>query len=111
MIDDKARTVIRSLGSGLLLESEFLLSAAEDARARKNEVALALEWNQGYESRQAEIEILQERYQTLEQENLTLRRLVLNPSPQATSPPEVLQEKSTLSAMPLEARMGMLLGM
>ena len=111
VIDDKARTVIRSLGSGLLLESEYLLSAAEDARARKSEAALALEWHEGYESRQAEIEILQERYQALEQENLTLRRLVLNPSHQPTSPSEVLQENSAPSAMPLEARMGTLLGL
>lgn len=111
VIDDKARTVIRSLGSGLLLESEFLLSAAEDAGARKNEVALALEWNQGYESRNAEVEILHERYRALEQENLTLRRLVLNPPPQPQSLPGVLQEKSVPTPMPLEARMGSLLGL
>jgi hypothetical protein len=40
VIDDKPRTYIRSLGWGLLLESEYLFSATENARARKNKDAL-----------------------------------------------------------------------
>ncbi len=35
VIDDKLRTIIRSLGWGLLLESEYPFSAAENARARE----------------------------------------------------------------------------
>lgn len=110
VIDDKARTVIRSLGSGLLLESEFLLSAAEDERARQNKDALAFEWNEGFESRQGEINALQERYRALEFENNTLRRLFAKPAIPAS------QEASQTAvqqapARPLEERMGALLGL
>ena len=110
VIDDKARTVIRSLGSGLLLESEFLLSAAEDERARQNKDALAFEWNEGFESRRGEINALQERYRALEFENNTLRRLFAKPAIPAS------QEASQTAvqqapARPLEERMGALLGL
>ena len=110
VIDDKARTVIRSLGSGLLLESEFLLSAAEDERARQNKDALAFEWNEGFESRRGEINALQERYRALEFENRTLRKLFVQPatpSPQETTQGAVQQAP----ARPLEERMGALLGL
>lgn len=110
VIDDKARTVIRSMGSGLLLESEFLLSAAEDEHARQNKDALAFEWNEGFESRQGEINALQERYRALEFENNTLRRLFAKPAIPAS------QEASQTTvqqapARPLEERMGVLLGL
>ena len=110
VIDDKARTVIRSLGSGLLLESEFLLSAAEDERARQNKDALAFEWNEGFESRQGEINALQERYRALEFENKTLRKLFTQP---ASNPPQEASQTAVQQAhaRPLEERMGALLGL
>lgn len=110
VIDDKARTIIRSLGSGLLLESEFLLSATDDALARKNDDALALEWNEGFESRQGEIDAMQERYRALEFENKTLRKLVTQPavSPSHEAPRPAAQQEA---ARPLEERMGALLGL
>lgn len=109
-IDDKARTIIRSLGSGLLLESEFLLSAAEDERARQNKDALAVEWNEGFESRQGEINALQERYRALEFENKTLRKLFTQP---AITPSQEASQGSVQQApaRPLEERMGVLLGL
>ena len=109
VIDDKARTVIRSLGSGLLLESEFLLSAAEDERARQNKDALAFEWNEGFESRQGEINALQERYRALEFENKTLRKLFTQP---ATTPPQEASQSAVppAPARPLQERIGALLG-
>jgi len=109
-IDDKARTIIRSLGSGLLLESEFLLSAAEDERARQNKDALAVEWNEGFESRQGEINALQERYRALEFENKTLRKLFTQP---ALTPSQEASQGSVQQApaRPLEERMGVLLGL
>lgn len=54
VIADKLRPIIRSLGWGLLLETEYPFSAAENARARENEDALALEWNEVFESRQGQ---------------------------------------------------------
>ncbi|RAR49525.1 UNVERIFIED_CONTAM: hypothetical protein C7454_1252 [Acidovorax defluvii] len=104
--DAKARTIIRSLGSGLLLESEFMLSAAEDARARQNEDALAYQWNEGFESRQSEVDALQDRYRALEYENQTLRRLLLQPTPQEKQ----LPTSQPAPTKPLQERMGALLG-
>lgn len=100
----------RSLGSGLLLESEFLLSAAEDELARQNKDALAFEWNEGFESRQGEIDLLQERTQSLEVENRSLRRMLMQKSPSPTgtlTPPVAQQAKDRL----LQERMGALLGL
>lgn len=104
--DDIARTIIRSLGTGLLMESESILSAAEDARARQNEDALAYQWNEGFESRQSEVDALQDRYRALEYENQTLRRLLLQPTPQEKQ----LPTSQPAPTKPLQERMGALLG-
>jgi len=86
------------------------LSAAEDERARQNKDALAVEWNEGFESRQGEINALQERYRALEFENKTLRKLFTQP---ALTPSQEASQGSVQQApaRPLEERMGVLLGL
>ena len=108
VIDDKARTVIRSLGSGLLLESEFLLSAAEASFAQKNETARGLDWNEGFESRQSEIDALQARFRSLEAENEALKRLNQLTAKNLNIP---IQEGSAVKTVALlHERMGALFG-
>ena len=110
-LDDRARTIIRSLGSGLLLESESILSAAEDARARQNEGALAYEWNEGFESRQGEIDALQDSYRALEFENQTLRRMLLQPNQNTLTTKDPQQTANKTPEKPLHERMGKILGL
>lgn len=106
-LDDGTRGIVRSFGADLLMELEVLLAAADAAGAEANQNALAYEWNEGFEARQAEINVLEDRHRALEHENQTLRRMLMNQE----TPPAQSTPLPTAPTRPLEERMGALLGL
>ena len=103
LFDDKARTVICCLGTTLLMESEFMAAAAESAKAIEHEEALAKEWNEGFAARQLELDEVRRRCCALEQENRQLR-------PARVQGPSAPEDNPQRPVVPLQQRMGALLG-
>lgn len=106
---ERQRATVMNMCSDLLFESDTLLGAAQHSYRKTSEMAATEAWNEGFEARQQEINVLESRNQHLEMQARQMQRNLeaLESGPIGASGHQLQPSP----AKPLHERMGALLGL